>query len=161
MMLVLVLSKNAEIWRCVGCRPFGPISSHCWSNLVACLPSNRFSLGIIRWIIGGKNPSILEKLCINSEGEVLICLVVAVARASAIIRPMIVTSNAANLREGGIVMVGVFDGRKFKVRIRPAMMLPQARRSMGAVSVWWFSLIGDRVVNRGEPIVTKKMTRRL
>lgn len=111
--------------------------------------------------MGGKNPSMLEKLCSRSEGETLICLVVAVARASAIMRPTIVTSSAANLRESGIVIVGVFEGRKFRVRIRPAMMLPQARRSMGAVNVWWFSLIGDRAGNRGDPIVTKKITRRL
>lgn len=112
-------------------------------------------------MIEGKNPSMLEKLCSSSEGEILICLVAVVAKVSAIIRPAIVTSNAASLREGGIVIVGVFDGRKFRVIIRPAMILPQARRSIGAVSVWWFSLIGDKVWNRGEPIVTRKMTRRL
>lgn len=67
-------------------------------------------------------------------GVILICLEVAVASANAIIRPIIVTISAANLRDSGIVIVGVLDGRKFRVIINPAIMLPQARRSIGAVT---------------------------
>ena len=112
-------------------------------------------------MIGGKNPSMLEKLWSVRVGIILICLEVVVARARAMIRPVIVTASAAILRDKGIVIVGVFDGRKFEMIISPAMILPQARRSIGAITAEWFSLIGDSDENRGEPIVTKKITRRL
>lgn len=112
-------------------------------------------------MICGKNPSIFEKLCIVRLGVILICLEVAVTKARAIMRPTIVTASAAIFIEGGMVMIGVLDGRKFEVMSRPAIMLPQARRSMGAVTAGWFSLIGDSGVNRGEPMVTKNTTRRL
>lgn len=92
---------------------------------------------------------------------ILICLEAVVASARAIMSPVIVTASAASLRDKGIVMMGVLDGRKYEVIIRPAMMLPQARRSMGAVTAGLFSLIGDKEENRGQPIVTKKTTRRL
>lgn len=110
---------------------------------------------------GGKNPSILEKLCSTRDGVILICLEVVVASARAIISPVIVTASAASLSEEGIVIMGVLDGRKYEVMIRPAIMLPQARRSIDAVTAGLFSLMGEKEENRGEPIVTKKTTRRL
>lgn len=112
----------------------GPISSHCRSSLVACFPRVRLSFGIRRWTIDGKNPSILEKLCSVRVGVILICLVVVVASARAMRRPAIVTVRAAILRERGIVIIGVFDGRKFEVIIKPAIILPQARRSIDAMT---------------------------
>lgn len=41
------------------------------------------------------------------------------------------------------------------------MMLPQARRLMGLITAGLFSLIGDKGLNRGCPMDTKKTTRRL
>lgn len=67
-------------------------------------------------------------------GVILICLDVVVVRARAIMRPIIVTASAASFSERGMVIVGVFDGRKFEVIISPAIILPQARRSMGAIT---------------------------
>lgn len=112
-------------------------------------------------MIDGKNPSMLEKLWGVRSEVILICLEVVVASVRAIITPRIVTAMAAILRERDIVMTGALDGRKFEVMISPAMMLPQARRSIDAITAGWFSLIGDKVENRGEPITTKKITRRL
>lgn len=40
-------------------------------------------------------------------------------------------------------------------------MLPQASRLIGLITAGLFSLIGERGLNRGWPIVTKKTTRRL
>lgn len=79
----------------------------------------------------------------------------------AIKKPIIVTRSAANFRENGIVIIGVFEGRKFEVIINPARMLPQARRLIGLITAGLFSLIGERGRNRGVPIVTKKITRKL
>lgn len=77
----------------------------------------------------------LEKLCGVKREVILICLDVVVASARAIIRPIIVTAIAATLRERGIVIVGVLDGRKFEVIISPATILPQARRPIDAITV--------------------------
>lgn len=44
---------------------------------------------------------------------------------------------------------------------RPAIMLPQASRLIGLITVGLFSLMGDSARKRGWPIETKKMTRRL
>jgi len=74
---------------------------------------------------------------------------------------MIVTSRAASLSSGGIVMMGVLEGRMFDVRSRPATMLPQANRLIGLITWGSFSLIGERGRNRGVPMETKKITRRL
>lgn len=160
-MFVSMLSNIEDTKLCVGWSPFGPISSHCRSSFVACFPNTRFSFGMRRWMIGGKNPSMLEKLCRISVGVILICLDVAVASVRAMISPVIVTISAASFMEVGIVIIGVFDGRKFEVMISPAMILPHARRPIGAITAWLFSLIGERGRNRGEPMVTKKTTRRL
>lgn len=83
----------------------------------------------------GKKPSMLEKLCGVWEGRILVCLEAEVAKARAIIKPEIVITSAVNFRGRGIVIVGVFSGRKFEVRIRPAIILPQARRPIDAITV--------------------------
>jgi len=88
-------------------------------------------------------------------------LLVREASSSAISRPRIVTTRALNLRRGGIVITGAFSGVIFEVIIRPARMLPQASRLMGFITVRRFSLMGDKVLKRGCPMVTKKTTRRL
>lgn len=96
-----------------------------------------------------------EKLCNFRVGVVLSCLAVIVVNAMAVRTPTIVTVIAASLRDRGMVIIGVFDGRKFNVMISPAIMLPHARRLMGLITAGLFSLIGVRVVKRGVPIVTK------
>lgn len=102
-----------------------------------------------------------EKLCSGRMGIVLNCFDVIDASSIAMRKPMIVTVKAASLRSGGIVMTGVFDGRKLDVIISPAMMLPQASRLIGLITAGSFSLIGERGRNRGVPMVTKKTTRKL
>lgn len=89
------------------------------------------------------------------------CLLVRDASSSAIRTPRIVTSKAASLRTGGIVMTGVFRGKMLDVIRRPATILPQASRLMGLITAGLFSLIGERELNRGCPMTTKKTTRRL
>lgn len=71
------------------------------------------------------------------------------------------TVRAASFRRGGMVMTGVFRGVILEVIKRPATMLPQARRLMGFRTAGLFSLMGESVLNRGWPMDTKKMTRRL
>lgn len=92
---------------------------------------------------------------------VLNCLLVREASSMAMRRPVIVTAKAASLRRGGIVMIGVLDGMKFEVMIRPAMILPQAKRLRGLMTEGLFSLIGESVRNRGVPMETKNTTRKL
>lgn len=77
------------------------------------------------------------------------CLVVSDASSRAKRRPIIVTMRAASLREGGIVITGVFKGIMFEVINRPATMLPQASRLIGLITVGVFSLIGESGLNRG------------
>lgn len=103
----------------------------------------------------------LEKWCAGRLGVVLNCLLVKEASSRAVNTPMIVTARAASLRMGCIDMTGVFKGRMFDVIRRPAIMLPQANRLMGLITVGLFSLIGERGLNRGWPIDTKNTTRRL
>lgn len=94
-------------------------------------------------------------------GVVLNCLLVSCASSRAIRSPRRVTIKAANLRRGGMVMMGVF-GRTILVVIRsPAKMLPQASRLMGLMTAGLFSLMGEKALNRGWPMVTKYTTRRL
>lgn len=124
-------------------------------------PKVKFSFGVSRWIIAGKNPSMLEKLCRARLGVVLNCLLVNDASSSAMRRPKMVTRRAANFKWAGIVITGVVVGRKFEVIRSPAMMLPQASRLIGLITDGLFSLIGAVVVKRGCPIETKKITRRL
>lgn len=94
-------------------------------------------------------------------GVVLNCLFVRAVNSKANNRPAIVTARAANFRGMGMVMIGVFEGRKFNVMMNPAMMLPQASRLIGLITSGLFSLIGDAGRNRGDPMVTKNTTRKL
>lgn len=103
----------------------------------------------------------LEKWWVFGWGLNLNCLVVRVASSRATRRPRMVTARAAILRRRGMDMTGVFRGRMLEVIIRPEIMLPQARRLMGLITVGLFSLIGERGLNRGCPIETKNTTRRL
>lgn len=94
-------------------------------------------------------------------GVIFTCLLVMLARSMATSRPVIVTRRAAILRVVGIVIIGVFIGRKFCVMMRPAMMLPQASRLIELITSGLFSLIGDSGRNRGVPIITKYTSRKL
>lgn len=94
-------------------------------------------------------------------GVVFSCFEVRLASSSAVTSPAIVTIKAASLRTGGMVITGVLKGRILEVKIRPATMLPQASRLIGLITCGSFSLIGERGKNRGVPIETKKITRRL
>lgn len=76
-------------------------------------------------------------------------------------RPKAVTAKAASFRLAGMVITGVFKGKIFEVIRRPATILPQASRLIGLMTAGLFSLMGDRELNRGWPIETKKTTRRL
>ena len=145
-------------------RALGPtFSNQVWSTiwLAMAWPKTRFSLGVKRWIICGKNPSILEKWWGVSIGVGLNCLLVRDANSKAIIRPRIVTTRAASFSRGGIDITGVFRGIILEVIRRPAIMLPHASRLIGLITAGLFSLMGDRALNRGWPIETKKTTRRL
>lgn len=94
-------------------------------------------------------------------GDCLNCLLVSEASSRAIKSPRAVTSRAASLRLVGIVITGVFSGRRLEVIKKPARMLPQARRLIGLITAGLFSLIGDKELNRGRPIETRKIIRRL
>lgn len=94
-------------------------------------------------------------------GVGLNCLLVKDASSSAVSNPAIVTVRAASFRRGGIDIIGVFNGRRLVVINRPATMLPQASRLIGLMTAWLFSLIGESALNRGCPIETKKITRKL
>lgn len=89
------------------------------------------------------------------------CLLVRDANSRAIIRPKTETIRAASLSKGGMDMTGVFRGRVLEIITKPATMLPPTSRFMGLTIAGSFSLIGDRGLNRGCPIDTKKITRRL
>lgn len=119
------------------------------------------SFGVRRWIMGGKKPSILEKWWGESWGKGLNCLLVRDANSRAMIKPRTETVRAASFSKGGIDIMGVFKGVMLEVIRRPAIMLPQASRLIGFITVGLFSSIGERGLNRGWPIDTKKMTRRL
>lgn len=94
------------------------------------------------------------------SGRGLYCLLVRDASSKASNSPRIVTIRAASFSEGGIVITGVFKGIIFEVIRRPAIMLPQASRLIGLITVGLFSLIGDRGLNRGCPMITKKTIRK-
>lgn len=94
-------------------------------------------------------------------GVGLYCLLVSEASSSAVRRPIIVTARAAVLRRRGMDITGVFRGVMLEVIRRPAIMLPQASRLMGLMTVGLFSLMGESGLKRGWPIETKKITRRL
>lgn len=143
---------------------FGPVfSSHVrsivWLAMVC--PSIRLTLGVRRWMIGGKKPNMLEKWWGVGRGLGLNCLFVSVASSRAVRSPNTVTVRAASLSRGGIDITGVFRGIVFEMRMSPAMMLPQARRLRGLMIIGLFSLIGGSGLNRGWFIDTKKIIRRL
>lgn len=143
---------------------FGPaFSSQVWSTiwLATAWPRDSVSLGTNRWITIGKNPNMFEKWWGVISGVGLNCLVVSDASSSARISPMTETIRAANLRRGGMDMMGVLRGVMFEVMTSPARILPQAKRLMGLITAGLFSLIGERGLNRGCPIETKNTTRRL
>lgn len=102
-----------------------------------------------------------EKLCGGIVGVILTCLLVMAVSSIATRSPIIVTIRAAILRAVGIVMMGVFEGKKLDVIISPAIILPQASRLIGLITRGLFSLMGDKGVNRGDPMVTKNTTRKL
>jgi len=97
----------------------------------------------------------LEKLWATRLGVILCCLFVKEASSRAIKRPRTETIRALSFRRGGMVIIGVFVGRKLEVMIRPATMLPQAKRLMGLMIEGLFSLMGESGRNRGCPIDTK------
>lgn len=88
-------------------------------------------------------------------GVILSCFEVEDASCRATRSPRIVTINAASFSKGGMDMMGVFTGVMFEVINRPATMLPRASRFRGLVSAESFSLMGERVLNRGWPRETK------
>lgn len=83
------------------------------------------------------------------------------ASSMAVNKPTSVTIRAPSFSRGGIVIIGVLIGVMFDVRMRPAMILPQASRLIGLITFGSFSLMGDNGRNRGVPMDTKKITRRL
>lgn len=142
----------------------GPtFSNQVWSTvwLEMVWPKTRLILGRKRWITAGKNPSMLEKWCVVRVGVGLNCFEVRDASSSAVIKPRAVTARAASFSKGGMVIMGVFSGRKFEVMRRPATMLPQASRLIGLITEGLFSLMGDKELKRGKPMDTKNTTRRL
>lgn len=97
----------------------------------------------------------LEKWWGVSRGVGLNCLLVKEASSRAVSSPRIVTVRAASFRRGGMLMTGVFRGIIEEVIIRPAIMLPQARRLIGLITAGLFSLIGESDEKRGWPMDTK------
>lgn len=89
------------------------------------------------------------------------CFAVSCASSSASSKPKRVTRRAASFRSRGMDITGVFRGIILEVSRRPAIMLPQASRLMGLSTTGLFSLIGERTLNRGWPMETKKTIRRL
>lgn len=102
-----------------------------------------------------------EKLWLGDLCTILICLEVEVEMSRAIIKPKMVTISAAIFKYRGIDKVGVFTGFTFSKMIKPAQMLPHARRFKGLITEGLFSLMGQRGANRGLPKATKKISRRL
>lgn len=92
---------------------------------------------------------------------VFICFVVIVANSKAVKSPRVVMIKAVIFSEKGIVITGVFVWCIFNVIKKPVIMLPQAKRLMGLITVRLFSLIGESELNRGCFINTKNTIRRL
>lgn len=138
-------------------------SSQVWSSswVARYCPKRRLSLGGRRWRTIGKKPNILEKLWAGRVGVGENCLLVSCVSSRAKRRPRSVTRRAITFRRGGMVIICVLGIIILEVIRRPAMILPQARRLMGFTTFGSFSLIGEKAENRGCPMVTKKITRRL
>lgn len=103
----------------------------------------------------------LEKLCSGIVGVIFSCLFVRLVSSRATSNPRAVTSSADNLRVVGMVIIGVFAGKKLEVISSPVRILPQASRLIGLITVGVFSLRGDKGRNRGAPMEAKKITRKL
>lgn len=103
----------------------------------------------------------LEKWWATRLGVTLYCLLVSAASSRAISNPIIVTTRAASLSNGGIDITGVLRGVMLEIIRSPATMLPHASRFKGLITAGLFSLMGEIVLNRGWPIETKNTTRRL
>lgn len=102
-----------------------------------------------------------EKWCTEALYEVLIGLLVLAASSMATRSPATETIRAAIFRVAGMVITGVFRGRKLYVITSPAIILPQASRLIGSIADSASSLMGDSGRNRGDPIVTKYTSRKL
>jgi len=130
----------------------GPaFSNHVWSTVWEARdwPKIKPTLGVARWVMAGKYPSIFEKWCVARMGVVLTCLLVNDASSKAVSSPKTVTINALSLRAGCIVIMGVLSGIRLEVISKPAIMLPQARRLMGLITAGLFSLMGEKDEKRG------------
>lgn len=79
----------------------------------------------------------------------MICLFARDASCKAANRPRVETRMAVNLYMAGRVIIGTFRGIILEVIRVPAIMLPKANRLSGLISIGLFSLIGQRVLNRG------------
>lgn len=75
--------------------------------------------------------------------------------------PRMVTRIAAVFVTRGMVIGGVFVGRIEDEMIRPAVMLPRARRVIGLRIVGLFSLIGAMEGERLSPVWTMRVRRKL
>ena len=159
---MLLVEETRGWWEVI--TALGPVfSSQVWSTIWLAMfwPRKNAETGAKRWTISGKKPNKAENRCMCRLGIGLYCLLVSRASSIATSRPIIVTARAASLRRGGMDMTGVFRGVILEVISRPAMMLPHASRLRGLISAGLFSLIGERGLNRGCPIGTKKTTRKL
>lgn len=138
-------------------------SSHVWSTVWDAIawPRSRLILGVMRWIVAGKNPSILEKWWAARVGVRLYCLLVRDAISIASARPRTETARAASFRPRGMVRTGTLEAARLEVIRRPARTLPKASRLIGLITAGLFSLMGERGLKRGWPIDTRKMIRRL
>lgn len=72
-----------------------------------------------------------------------------VVNSSATRVPKMASRRADVFNAVGIVRVGVFTGRSVAEMVKPAMILPQARRLIGAAIAGLDSLIGDSGRVRG------------
>ena len=104
-------------------------------------------------MINGKKPKRAEKSWGVFEG--IGSLSARVASSRAIRVPKVARTRADVLRAGGIVRVGVFSGRSVVEMTKPAMMLPHARRLMGAITAGLDSLMGDNGRARGWSVNTR------
>lgn len=86
-----------------------------------------------------------------------VCVIFEISRARRI--PRAVTSRAVILMYVGIVIGGVFMGMMKEVMISPAVMLPRARRVIGATTAGLFSFIGVRGGIRVNPVCTSMVMR--
>lgn len=94
-------------------------------------------------------------------GVILSWVLVRLDNSNARSKPIIVTKRADDFSRGVIVIIWVFVGGRLRVIIRPARILPYARRLIGLIISVLFSLIGEKEEKRGYFIKAKEMRRRL